>query len=78
MYCIIVNVVTAGRFKGKKIKPSIETAFIPIASERLNITHEIIDHIRLLDVVQEKSFFSGLLRGCFAKWLGKTAWLSAI
>lgn len=74
----MVNVVTAGRFEGKKIKAGTETAFIPIKRERLDITHEIVDHIRLMDVVQEKSFFSGLLRGCFAKWLGNTAWLSAI
>lgn len=74
----MVNVVTAGRFKGKRIKTDGEGVFIPFGREHLDITPEIVDHIRIMSVTQNRSFFSGFLRGFFAKWLGNTAWLSAI
>lgn len=70
----MVNVVTAGRFKGKRIKADCEGVFIPFGRERLEITPEIVDHIRMMSAIQNRSF----LRGFFAKWLGSTAWLSAI
>ena len=74
----MVNVVTAGRFKGKKIKADSEGAFIPFGREHLDITLEIVDHIRMMSATQNRSFLSGFIRGFFAKWLGSTAWLSAI
>lgn len=74
----MVNVVTAGRFKGKRIKTDSEGVFIPLEGEHLDITPEIVDHIRMMSVTQNRSFLSGFLRGFFAKWLGSTAWLSAI
>ena len=69
----MVNVVSAGRFKGKRIKADCEGVFIPFGREHLDITPEIVDHIRMMS-----SFLSGFLRGFFSKWLGSTAWLSAI
>lgn len=74
----MVNVVAAGRFKGKRIKVDSEGAFIPFGREHLDITPEIVDHIRMMSIMQNRSFFSGFFRGFFAKWLGNTAWLSAI
>lgn len=74
----MVNIVTAGRFKGKRIKTDSEGAFIPFGREHLDITREIADHIRMVSVTQNRSFLSGFIRGFFAKWLGNTAWLSAI
>ena len=74
----MVNVVTAGRFKGKRIKADREGVVITFGREHLDITAEIVDHIRMMSVVQHRSFLSGLIRGFFAKWLGNTAWLSAI
>lgn len=74
----MVDVVTAGRFKGKRMKTDGEGVFIPFEREHLDITPEIVDHIRIMSVTQNRSFFSGFLRGFFAKWLGNTAWLSAI
>lgn len=74
----MVDVVTAGRFKGKRMKTDGEGVFIPFVREHLDITPEIVDHIRIMSVTQNRSFFSGFLRGFFAKWLGNTAWLSAI
>ena len=70
----MVNVVTAGRFKGKRIKANCEGVFIPFGREHLDITPEIVDHIRMMSATQNRSFLSGF----FAKWLGSTAWLSAI
>lgn len=74
----MVNVVTAGRFKGKRIKNNSEAAFIVFGREHLDITPEIVDHIRIMSVTQNRNFLSGFLRGFFTKWLGSTAWLSAI
>ncbi len=74
----MVNVVTAGRFKGKRIKADSEGAFIPFGRENLGITPEIVDHIKMVSTTQNRSFLSGFLRGVFAKWFGTTAWLSAI
>ncbi len=74
----MVNVITAGRFKGKRIKADSESAFIQFGREHLDITCEIVDHIKMMSVTQNRSFFSGFIRGFFAKWLGNTAWLSAI
>ncbi len=39
---------------------------------------EIVDHIKIISAMQNRRFFSGFLRGFFAKWLGNTAWLSAV
>lgn len=44
----MVNVVTAGRFKGKRIKADSEGAFIPFGREHLDITSEIVDHIKMM------------------------------
>ena len=74
----MVNIVTAGRFKGKRIKADSEGAFIPFGREQLDITREIVDHIRMMSVTQNRSFLSGFVRGFFARWFGNTAWLSAI
>ena len=74
----MVNVVTAGRFKGKRIKADGEWVFILFGREHLDITSEIVDHIRMMSATQNRSFLSGFFRGLFAKWLGNTAWLSAI
>lgn len=74
----MVNIITAGRFKGKRIKADSEGAYIPFGREHLDITREIVDHIRIMSVTQNRSFLSGFIRGFFAKWLGNTAWLSAI
>lgn len=74
----MVNVVTAGRFKGKRIKADSEGAFIPFGREHLDITSEIVDHIKMMSMAQNRSFLSGFIRGIFAKWLGNTVWLSAI
>lgn len=74
----MVNVVTAGRFKGKRIKADCEGVFIPFGREHLDITPEIVDHIRMLSATQNRSFLSGFIRGFFAKCLGSMAWLSAI
>ena len=74
----MVNEVTAGRFKGKRIKADSEGAFIPFGREHLDITPEIVDHIRIMSAMQNRGFLSGFLRGFFAKWLGNIAWLSAI
>ena len=74
----MVNVVTAGRFKGKRIKVDCERVFIPFGREHLDITPEIVDRIRMMSATQNRSFLSGFIRGFFAKWLGSTAWLSAI
>mgnify|MGYP001543945776 CR=1 FL=1 len=41
----MVNVVTAGRFKGKRIKADSEGAFIPFGREHLDITSEIVDPV---------------------------------
>lgn len=59
----MVNVVTAGRFKGKRIKADCERVFIPFGREHLDITPEIVDHIRMLSATQNRSFLSGFLRG---------------
>ena len=74
----MINVVTAGRFKGKRIKADCEGVFIRFGREQLDITPEIIDHIRMMSATQNRSFRSGFIKGFFAKWLGSTAWLSAI
>jgi hypothetical protein len=74
----MVNLVTAGRFKGKRIKVNSEGAFIPFGREHLDIMPEIVDHIKIISAMQNRRFFSGFLRGFFAKWLGNTAWLSAV
>lgn len=74
----MINIVTAGRFKGKRIKADSEGAFIPFGREHLDITREIVDHIRMMSVTQNRSFLGGIIRGFFAKCLGNTAWLSAI
>lgn len=74
----MVNVVTVGRFKGKRIKADSESAFIPFGREYLDITSEIVDHIKMMSMAQNRRFLSGFIRGFFAKWLGNTAWLSAI
>ena len=36
----MVNVVTVGRFKGKRIKADSESAFIPFGREYLDITYQ--------------------------------------
>lgn len=59
----MVNVVAAGRFKGKRIKVDSEGAFIPFGREHLDITPEIVDHIRMMSIMQNRSFFSGFFRG---------------
>ena len=59
----MVNVITAGRFKGKRIKADSEGAFIPFGREHLDITREIVDHIRMISETQNKSFLSGFVRG---------------
>ena len=46
----MVNVVTAGRFKGKRIKADSEGAFIPFGREHLDITSEIVDHIKMMSM----------------------------
>lgn len=74
----MVNIVTAGRFKGKRIKADSEGAFIPFGGEHLDITREIVVHISMMSVTQNRSFFSGFIGGFLAKCLGNTAWLSAI
>jgi len=61
----MVNVVTAGRFKGKRIKADCEGVFIPFGREHLDITPEIVDHIRMMSMTQNRSFLSGFLRGFF-------------
>lgn len=48
----MVNVVTAGRFKGKRIKADSEGAFIPFGREHLDITSEIVDHIKMMSMAQ--------------------------
>lgn len=74
----MVNVVTAGRFKGEKIKTDGERVFIPLGRECLVITPEIVNHIRMIILAQNRRFLSGFIRGLFGKWLGNSAWLSAI
>ena len=74
----MVSVVTAGRFKGKRIKTDGEGVYIPFGREHLDITPEIVDHIWMMSVTQNRSSLSGFLRGFFANWFGSTAWLSAI
>lgn len=59
----MVNVVTAGRFKRKRIKADCEGAFIPFGREHLDITPEIVDHISLMSATQNRSFLSGFIRG---------------
>ena len=71
----MVNVVTAGRFKGKRIKSDREGAYIPFGREHLDITPEIVDHIRMMGATQNRSFINGFLR-FFPKWLG-IAWILA-
>lgn len=74
----MVNVVTAGRFKGKRIKNDGERVYIPIGREQLEITSEIVDHITIMSTMQNRSFINSCLRGFLARGLGNTAWLSAI
>lgn len=74
----MINRITAGRFKGKIIKSDINGVYIPFGSENLYITNEFVDYLKIVNVEQNKSFLSGLIRGVLAKWFGNTAWLSAI
>lgn len=74
----MINRITAGRFKGKFIRTDGNCVYIPFGREHLDITSEIVDHIRMMSVEQSRSFLSGFMRGLLAKWLGNTSWLSAI
>ena len=65
----MINVVTAGRFKGKRIKVDCEGVFIPFGREHLDITPEIIDHIRMMSATQNRSFRSGFIKGFFLNGL---------
>lgn len=51
----MVNVVTAGRFKGKRIKTDSEGVFIPFGREHLEITPETVDYIRMTGQASELS-----------------------
>ena len=62
------NRITAGRFKGRIIKVAGDEVFIPFGRERLHINREIVDNIKIMNVVQNRSFLSGFLRGYFADW----------
>lgn len=74
----VTNKIIAGRFSGKKIKNADGMIYVLINGERLELSPEIVDHVRILGTLQNKSFFSGLIRGLPARLLGDTAWLSAI
>ena len=58
----MVNVVTAGRFKGKRIKVGCEGVLIPFGREHLDITPEIVDHIRMMGATRNRSFINGFHR----------------
>ena len=72
------NKIASGNFSGKKIRSKGEHVFIRIRGGRLYFTTEVVDHIKLISVIQQKSFLSGWLRGLFSKCLGISAWLSAM
>ena len=74
----MINRITAGRFKGKRICAKGDRVFIPYGRETIEITHEIVDHIRVVSEAQNRGFTSGFLRGALARCFGRTAWLSAI
>ena len=74
----VTNKIIAGRFRSRKIKNADGMIYVLINGERLELTPEIVDHVRILGALQNKSFISGLVRGILAKLLGNTAWLSAI
>lgn len=76
----MVNVVAAGRFKGKRIKVDSEGAFIPFGREHLDITPEIVDHIRMMSIMQNRvslAVFRGFLLNGLATLHGYRAIQSA-
>lgn len=74
----MINIITAGRFKGKSIRTDGDCVYIPFGSEHLDITNENVDHIKMMSAEQSKNFLSGFLRGLLAKWSENTTWLYAI
>lgn len=73
------NYVQVGRLTGAKIKYKDNNLIYEIRNrEEIIIDATIVSYIENIGTIENRNFMSGFLRGFFGKFLGNTAWLSAI
>lgn len=73
------NYIQAGRLAGTKIVYKRNNLYYKVShQEEVVVNRAIVRKVECIGVVHNKNFISGFLRGLFGKFLGSTAWLSAV
>ena len=73
------NYVQVGRLSGAKILyRDSELVFRVNHQEEISIDRRLVEFVEHLGTLENRSFWSGLIRGWAGKVFGNTAWLAAI